>query len=231
MGDGTVVEKDKDYPTGAFVFPSGRVFFGRYAGQSMGKGIATFTPGVSYSKYETCRASLAIILGSNNHVTEVLCLYHNTPPSPAGLLKAAGTVMGISQQDIQTLKKDVETFQQNCHDANITGTPVSYAHSLGVPTNESVLDSTNLSDPMQMGARVNFGGPTQPHGALNYVATTDLIPWVNPMNLIHAIITGFDDVTFINSFGQSPPRAHSFLGSSYQKALRDSFDNKGLYDE
>ena len=231
LGDGEVIEKGKEYATEVFIYPSGETFYGKYAGQSMRNSMAEFTCGINYSKYDVCRAALAMRIGSGYQIKEVLCLYHNTPASPQGLVTAAGVMAGISSRNIETMKNGVDTFQSKCHDAGIRGTLVANGHSLGVPANEIIFGSRSFSDPMQIGVKVNFGGPTQPPGAINYVAATDIIPWVNPINLVHAVITGFEDITFINSFGQSPLGAHSFLGPSYQKALRDSINNRGLYNE
>jgi hypothetical protein len=164
-------------------------------------------------------------------LTEVVCLYHNTPLSPQGLAKAADIMVGISQQDIQTLKGDVETFYNECNGAGIGATPDLFAHSLGVPVSVDIFSSRDSSTAIQIGERFNFGGPSQPSGMHNYVAITDIVPWINPLNLIYALITGFRDVTIINSLGQLPLEAHSFLGPAYQKALRDSINNRGLCNE
>lgn len=79
--------------------------------------------------------------------------------------------------------------------------------------------------------KFNFGGPVQPRGAVNYVAITDFIPWLDPTNIVHAIVTGFQGITFVNPLGESPLKAHSFLGSTYQGALRESIQNNVHHNE
>ena len=112
--------------------------------------------------------------------------------------------------------------KKKCSDYGITAIPDVFSHSLGVAMSSHILGSNDSSSSITIKRRVNFGGPIQPHGQINYVATTDLVPWLNILNLARAILTGFEDITFVNSFGRSPGDAHSFLGATYQKVLRDA---------
>ena len=122
-------------------------------------------------------------------------------------------------------------FKKNVGRQEIQANPDAYNHSLGVPIGTEVLDSIGPTDPIQVGERFDFGGPTQPPGAHNYVGTRDIVPWLNLINVVTAICTGFRDIEFMDSSGQSPLGAHSFLGPTYQKALQDSFHNSGNSNE
>jgi RHS repeat-associated protein len=231
LGDGEVIEKGKDYPTGLFIFPSGKTFHEKYAGQCMKDMLVPFLPGMNNTKYDACRDAYAIINASKGHIKEVLCFYHHTPLSVLGTLKAVGTVAHMTRDDAQKLLGDYDRFLEKCLDAGISATSDIFSHSLGVAISTYIFGSNDSSSPITIRRRFNFGGAIQPHGQINYVATTDLVPWLDIMNLARAILTGFEDITFVNSFGRSPGDAHSFLGANYQKALRDAMHIREGLDE
>jgi hypothetical protein len=71
--------------------------------------------------------------------------------------------------------------------------------------------------------RVNLGSPTRPSNALNYEASTDMIPFIG------ATLGGdrSGEAITIPMPGHSTLEAHSFMSIGYQWALYDAMHNKG----
>jgi hypothetical protein len=235
LSDGEIIERDKDYPTGLTIFPDGKEFFENYAGKDIANKLVFSVTGIGTTKFDACQSAENAREKSRDQTKVVIMLYQNLPFSwkdiPGSIntiFTALGTILGFKTQNVEILLNAYCAFSEKCGQYGIkVGHPSMTGHSLGGPTANTLralISEDNDLRNYQIGTMATFGSPTQPHNAVNYTATTDLVSL--PMAIVHSLL-GSPPV-FINSWNQLPLAAHSYMGPAYREAMSDAITNRGI---